>query len=291
VKAKAPVEESGNAKETTQDPGPVREPKKQIMKQNNVILNTALIALTSLLASGCTHSMKITKRPTPPAAVQGPAQPVRVGFTSVGNDLLLRSAIKAVRENSAIAESKENYKPTAEFTPDYVCQLSQESKFKAAGQNFLITFPGFLVFTHAWLGYQYGANITTHSTLLDASSNVVSQLDIDTPYTFRHCSFGRGATTSCVGWLTPGYGAINIIPGVVFATTYDKSATPPFLDQAAPSYAQYVASKVLEQLAQVQAGCINKAPAVAASDAKVLPATAEGLAQRNENGITEPAAR
>ncbi len=257
--------------------------------KNSITLNTASLALASLLATGCTHAMKITKGPPPPAAVAGPAQPLRVGFTSVGTDHLLESAINNVKGHSSVAEAKEDYKPASGFSADYVCQLTRDTKFKSSGQNFLITFPGYICFMHAIMGYQYKAEITTHSTLLDCNSNVVSQVDIETPYTFRHCSFGRGATTGCIGWLTPGYGIADVIPAVIFAAKYDKGATRDFLEQATPSYSSYVSAKVLEQLAQAQAGCVKAAPAVTANDAEALPQAGSRADALGTQGQATPA--
>ena len=223
------------------------------MKTN--IKNVIAVVLLPFLAIGCTHTLKTTKGPMTPAAAARLERPVRLGFTSVGSDRLLEAAVKKVKQDASIADAKEDFKPGGDYKPDFVCQLAEDSQFKASGQNFFITFPGFIVFSHALVGYKYKADITTHSTLLDAKSNVVSQVDIKTPYEFRHCSFARGAAAGCCGWLAPGYGAAAIIPGAIFASSYDKRATSEFLEKAAPSYSSYVASRILDQLSQAQANC------------------------------------
>jgi hypothetical protein len=210
------------------------------------------LTLIALLAAGCTHALKITKAPVATGPVPALSRPVNLGFTPVGNDQLLNAAIKAIKQSSAIVDAKEDYKPGGTFKADYVCQLSMDTKFKAAGQNFFITFPGFIVFTHAILGYKYTALLTTHSVLLDAQEREISRRDFETPYGFRHCSFARGAAASLCGWVVPGYGGAAIIPGAIFAASYDKRATSEFMDKVQGYYAPYISSEVVEQLAAAQ---------------------------------------
>jgi hypothetical protein len=125
-------------------------------------------------------------------------------------------------------------------------------KLRASGQNFFITFPGFIIFAHSLFGYKYYVDIETQSRLMDPNGKTLSEAQIVTPYEIRYTSFPRGAATSLIGWLTPGWGILDIIPGALFASNYDKRATPIFIDKVQPSYKAYVSSKIVEQMAGVK---------------------------------------
>ena len=49
----------------------------------------------------------------------------------------------------------------AEVTPDIIVKVHPEAHYDGSGWNYLITFPGFLIFTHAWNGFVYQADIVT----------------------------------------------------------------------------------------------------------------------------------
>jgi hypothetical protein len=251
-------------------------------KQTNM-KQLASLLLIAALAAGCTHTARITNAKKFTPVETRPAKRVTLGITPITDDRLLTAAVNKVKADASITDCKENFHFGAEFKPDYVCQLSRETKFKAAGQNFFITFPGFIIFTHALAGYKYTADITTHSTITDLGSNQVSQAAIHTPIEFRHCSFARGAAAGCFGWLLPGYGAAAIIPGAIFASSYDKRATTEFMEKAEQTYAGYVSSRVLEQLSHAQSTEL-KSPA--ASNATVAPSSdPDGIAAENEYAV------
>jgi len=215
-----------------------------------------LIALTLIVAlagGGCTHSLKISKAPKLPTGMVAPEKKVAIGFKPVANQPLLQAAINRIQAEPAVARSEQNFKYGNGFNPDYVSELSiLTNRHKACGENFLITFPGFIVFTHAWLGYRYKVEMETQSRLYDSDANLVSEEIITTPFEFRHCSFARGAASGICGWLLPGYGGAAVIPGVIFAASYDKRANEPFVQKALNPYAEYVSGQVLRQLRDLE---------------------------------------
>lgn len=210
-----------------------------------------MLSLIVLLMMGCTHSLRITNEETLIPSQTKPSKAVKIGFLNT-DDKLINSVISEISLSSAVKEAKKGYQKGSEIEVDYVSDLSTNMKFRASGQNFFITIPGFIVFTHAWLGYKYYVDIDTQSKLLDPSGKSLSEATIVTPYEIRYTSFARGAWSSLIGWLTPGYGLINIVPGIIYASSYDDRATQEFIEKAKPSYNTFVSSKVLEQIAEVQ---------------------------------------
>ncbi|MEK6529062.1 MAG: hypothetical protein AABZ36_09315 [Nitrospirota bacterium] len=210
-----------------------------------------LLSLTVLLMMGCTHELRITNEESFIPSQTKPSKAVKIGFLP-SEDRMINAVIEEISLSSWVKEAKKGYQKGSEIEVDYISDLSTNMKFRASGQNFFITFPGFIVFTHAWLGYKYYVDIDTQSKLLDSSGKSLSEASIFTPYEIRYTSFARGATSSLIGWLTPGYGVLDVIPGIIFASSYDKRATPEFIEKAKPSYKAFVSSKVLEQIAAVQ---------------------------------------
>lgn len=206
-----------------------------------------LLALIVLMM-GCTHSLRITNEETFMPSNTKPSKAVRIGFIPT-EDKLLNSVIEEISLNATVKEAKKGYQIGSGVEVDYVSELSKNTKFRASGQNFFITMPGFIIFTHAWLGYKYYVDIDTQSKLLDPSGKNLSEATISTPYEIRYTSFARGAASSLIGWLTPGWGLLDIIPGAIFASSYDNRATPEFIEKVKPSYKAFVSSKVLEQIA------------------------------------------
>jgi len=212
-----------------------------------------LFVLIAAFMAGCSHPLEIINQDSFNSSPVKPGKRVKIGFLPT-EDRLLNSVIEETSLNATVEVAKKNYQTASGGDVDYVSGLSKDMKFRSNGGNFFITFPGFIVFTHAWLGYKYYIDIDTHSAILDPSGKVLNESNIVTPYEIRYTSFARGTAASLVGWLTPGWGLLNVIPGAMFASSYDNRATPEFIEKVAPSYRAFVSSSVLAQIAKLQQG-------------------------------------
>lgn len=217
-----------------------------------VILLLVIIAFMA----GCSHPLEIVNKDSFNSSPVKPGKRVKIGFLPT-EDRLLNSVIEETSLNATVEVAKKNYQTGSGGDVDYVSGLSKDMKFRSSGGNFFITFPGFIVFTHAWLGYKYYVDIDTHSAILDPAGKVLNESSIATPYEIRYTSFARGTAASLVGWLTPGWGLLNVIPGAMFASSYDNRATPEFIEKVTPSYRVFVSSSVLAQIAKVQQGAAS----------------------------------
>ena len=54
---------------------------------------------------------------------------------------------------------------------DFIVKLDIPTEYKGSGWNFLINFPGFLIFTPAWNGYVYKVNHTVDILLISLSAS------------------------------------------------------------------------------------------------------------------------
>ena len=135
-------------------------------------------------------------------------------------------------------------RPGDPFLPSRVVRIRPRAQYEGSPWNYFITFPGFLLFTHAWNGFVYRARVDTEVEIVDESGRLVKREKIPAAYDLRYTSFARGAWTSS-GWYTPVWGGLNLVIGF-FMVPYDPRATEEFQKEAGPGYGQYVAGRILE---------------------------------------------
>lgn len=205
----------------------------------------------ALVIAGCTYSLRITNLlDFVPSHTQLP-RTVKIGFVGT-NDPLLNSVMDEISFHPQVEVTKKYYQIGTKIETDYICELLERKKFRASGKNFIITFPGFIVFAHAWSGYKYFIDIETNVRIIDPNGNILKEFSIVTPYTIRYTSIDRGVISTVGGWLMPAFGLLNIIPATIFAFDYDERATDEFIEKVLPSYKVFVSSKILEQIAEIQ---------------------------------------
>ena len=131
---------------------------------------------------------------------------------------------------------------------DVVATISVDSEYKGSGWNFLINWPGFLIFTPAWHGYVYeiGHNFTV--LLTDGpSGKEIDSFSIPVVLDIRHAAINR--TWTEIGWLE--YGIIPLIGGIAF-TEYDKTVTPLAHEKVGPVIADYMAQEIADRLIGIE---------------------------------------
>lgn len=231
---------------------------------------TSLLLAAALAGTGCSHAMHVTNldsyRPMP----SPPTVPARsVGLTARNlDDPEVRGYVDGIAEGLRRDASFERvvypFDPRAGHDVDVVFDVQVVTTYAGRGSNFLVNWPGFLIFAPAIWGYGYEASIVTKA-LVWTRDGATNALEIPTVYDFRHASIGR--TWTELGWLE-----VSIIPfigGIVF-TRYDAGATPQFVSLVAPSYGAYVAQRLRESLGPARARPAVSAPA-APSPSPPLP--------------------
>jgi len=205
--------------------------------------------MSSLL--GCTHAMTVKNLNeytlTPTHAVR---KNVAVLSHRGGTDeeIFFQHMVEALRAHPAVAQLRTNWRwNTSEpgFEPDVVVSIEPRARYRGSLWNFPITWPGFLVFTHAWNGYVYYADVDADIQVHDPDTRVVadrSQLRIK--YSLRHCDFGRGFWAS-TGWWMPGYSATALLSGLFFVA-YDKDATGEFHNEIRKPFGDYLAEQIMQ---------------------------------------------
>lgn len=201
-------------------------------------------------AVGCTHSMKIENVDDYRLAATAPRRlnlQLIDGSASADGKQLYDAVYAALRSHSQVDNvyilGQEPPEP-----PDARVTLRPTAVYDGSWWNYLITIPGFLIFTHAWNGLVYSADVATalEIQLSDNTDPILSE--ITTAYDLRHCDFGRGAAISS-GWYIPAWGATNLLVGF-FMVEYDTDATPEFLKEVRDPYGSYIANTIVQAVAE-----------------------------------------
>lgn len=213
--------------------------------KNPANLSLALLVLAVSL-SGCTHSLDIINLPTyRNASIVSMEKPIRVGMRSNCVDFEERNLIHGIGRNlsrynaqatSAINSDKSNV--------DVLADVSIFSDYKGSGWNFLINFPGFLVWAPAWHGYHYQVSHNITVTLSDPlSGKTIDTVNVPVVLNIRHADINR--TWTEISWLE--FGVIAFVGGIIFIN-YDDSITPDVGQKAGPVISDYIAQRVAQSM-------------------------------------------
>ncbi|MCG6166545.1 hypothetical protein LFX25_01600 [Leptospira sp. FAT2] len=134
------------------------------------------------------------------------------------------------------------YNPTASKV-EYILELRPKVTYDGSRWNFLISFPGFLIFAPAWNGYKYFADIETDITI--KKNNIVTK-QIMIPFSLKanHSDLGR-TWTQGVDWLLT-LGLSSLIGGFIY-TSFDSDIEGEFFRNYVNSYGKYIANKIANE--------------------------------------------
>lgn len=212
---------------------------------NAHFMRTAMLGLLAVV-SGCTHPLTVKNldsyRNTSVARLQ---QPLTLGIHSNTSDAEGRQLIKMISNELP----KYNINATTsvinnEAHLDVVAEIALNSAYDGSGWNFLINWPGFLIFTPAWHGYNYEISHDFTINLSDPKTkSSIDSFTMPIELDIRHADFNR--TWTEIGWLE--WGIIPFVGGIVFIN-YDDNVTPLANAEAGPVIADYVAQAIANHL-------------------------------------------
>ena len=129
---------------------------------------------------------------------------------------------------------------------DVIATISVRSSYKGSGMNFLIDWPGFLIFTPAWNGYIYKVEHKFDITLKDAKTGErINSFRVPISLDVRHASMKRTWLAESGWWLL--YSIPSAVGGVVH-TSYDSGVTPLLRDETLSVIADYVSQEIINNL-------------------------------------------
>lgn len=206
------------------------------------------LSLGAFLISGCSHRLEVKNlnefRSSSLAARLGKPASIGVNFESDYNNL--RPLVKEVATElqKYTSEVVFPYNPNGYKKADVEARVDIRPSYRGSGVNFLINFPGFLVWAPAWNGYVYKAELKVKVDLVDTQSGQsLDSFTLPINLDIRQAEIDR--TWTEVSWLE--VGVIALIGGMVF-TQYDPDVTSPLIDHVRETLGKHIAEEIVNRL-------------------------------------------
>lgn len=223
----------------------------------NWIVKTLLIVILAGVQIGCSHSLEITNSDKYLRSKQlsNYDQGLVIGITQFSgnsNEIWFRNKlIEEVRRSPLSDGIVTNYSHASnigrDVEPDILIDLDPSVKYRTSLINFPINWPGFIIFTPAWNGFVYHADINTHYEILTPEGESIAESTIRTHYNIRQAEFDRTVWSNGIGWLVdPVF--IPIGSGIYDATFFDKDVIPKFRRRVEDNYTSYVMGRINPKL-------------------------------------------
>lgn len=238
---------------------------------------TAWLLSMALALAGCSHTLEVTNLGLyKPQFINNRNADLSVGLSAVTSRPEEERFVTAIGN----ALKRDGFEVVYPYTPqqdkadtvDFLVKLNTHSEYKGSGWNFLINWPGFLVWAPAWHGYNYRAIYTFDADIIDAKTGKeYPRVSIPVDLDIRHADIDR--TWTEISWLE--WSVIAFVGGIVF-TRYDQDLTPDLLNHVEPRIADYVSSRVASMVLAARHG-------TAASD-RPLPHKRFAVVERSAPG-------
>ncbi len=214
-----------------------------------------------VLCSACSHSLEIKNLSSFSGsyvtAINDPS--LNIGIVPSGGDMYGEQIIKAVGEKMIQLSRGTIYFPYYASSKDsqaakVIVNITVKPAYKGSGYNFLINWPGFLIWAPAWHGYVYKVNFDTDIRLQEASTGrLLDAFTLPIQLDVRHADINR--TWTEIGWLE-----VGIIPliGGIFFTQYDTSVTPEIVEASRSRLGEYIAQEIITRINSHQLGNTGK---------------------------------
>ncbi|HEY3490519.1 MAG TPA: hypothetical protein VGK27_10430 [Candidatus Deferrimicrobiaceae bacterium] len=199
-----------------------------------------------LFATGCSHTLEIKNLASYQATCANSfGKRLSVGVVPKAPDLETTKLVKAVGAElskygaEVLLPYEYNSKPV-----DIIASIAVTPHYEGSGWNFLINFPGFLIFTPAWHGYIYDVTFDVNVDLLKASDKTpIGNFKIPFKLDVRHAAMNR--TWTEISWFE--VGVIALVSGIVF-TSYDDGVTQPTVDRSSVTIGDYIAQEIINRV-------------------------------------------
>lgn len=155
--------------------------------------------------------------------------------------------VERIHNSPAVSELRTDYLPGkgGRFEPVLILSINPQVQYRSSGWNFLINWPGFLIFTPAWNGYVYHADILTQVAIHDGSGKLLSQSEIPISYSIRQAEMDRTIFTGLT-WLEVSLLAFG--GGIYNANVFDEDIVGALQVHVKDNYVNYVANQVAPKL-------------------------------------------
>ncbi len=229
----------------------------------------SLLAALVLGSSACSHPLKVKNLDlySVPIRLSSFENPPNVGilpYTGQPDGLFyFNTLVERINASPTVNEVHTYYIPKRSaggFQPDLILSINPKVNYRSSGWNFLINWPGFLIFTPSWNGYVYHADIVTQFVIHDGKSNVLSESQIPISYSIRQAAMNRTIFTGLT-WLE--VSALALFGGIYNANVFDRNIIGPLQTHIKDNYGNYISNQFQPKV-QAAADAIRTLPHVGA---------------------------
>lgn len=211
------------------------------------------ILLLAPMASACSHALAIKN-------LDVYATPVRMSssdhtpkvavlpFKGQHDSLFyFNSIVQSLSADPGIGElttdyvTKRNAPPSSR--PDLILSISPHVEYRSSGWNFLINWPGFLIFTPAWNGYVYHADVMTRIAIHAGNGDLIAEAAVPVTYSIRHAEMDRTIFTG-ISWTGWDLTLLSLGGGIYNAFVFDRDLIGKFQVQSKDNYATFVTNQI-----------------------------------------------
>lgn len=207
--------------------------------------HVGLVLAAVVAASGCSHALEIKNIGLyKPTFISNRSTSARIGLSAVTSgpeeERLVMGVANAMKRDGFLVTYPFFPSEQNKDTVDFLVKLNTASEYKGSGWNFLINWPGFLIWAPAWHGYNYRVIYTFDADITNSQTGTqLPRLSVPVDLEIRHADIGR--TWTEISWFE--WSLIAFAGGLVFIR-YDHDLTPQVVDATEHKIADYVASKV-----------------------------------------------
>lgn len=216
-------------------------------RKSPILVFTTWLCLGMMLLGGCTHPLAIKNLDSYRAyGVSSLDRPLKIGIASTVSEPEQRRLLDGVANalGGYSAQVVMPYAPNSQKEVDVVATINIQADHKGSGWNFLINWPGFLVWAPAWNGYIYEVKYTIDCTLTKGGTReAIDQFQIPIVLDVRHAAINR--TWTELSWLE--VSAIAFVGGIVFVN-YDESVTPLVVEKIETPLGKFIAQEIVKRI-------------------------------------------
>lgn len=208
-------------------------------------LSTLLSILLVISSTGCTHRLEIKNLTDYRATSIGSlSRRISIGVVTDEDDVTVKRLLHDIAtELQKYGDVVMPYTNGGKKV-DLVADIRVKPEYRGSGANFLVNFPGFLIWAPAWHGYNYHVNYQIEVSLTDgANSDKIDQFSLPVKLNIRHAEMDR--TWTEVSWFE--VGVIALIGGI-YSTKYDDDVTPLVAEAAGKTLGEYVSSEIVARI-------------------------------------------
>jgi len=198
-----------------------------------------------LILSGCSHPLTVKNIRAYQVQMPMPLeQRLSIGIIPQAGDRDSDLILKRIPAALHSMDVTMPYQRGSSCKVDVIAQVSIQPEYKGSGWNFLINWPGFLIFTPAWNGYVYKVNYKVDVNLIKADGNQpISSFSNPIELNIRHAAMNR--TWTEISWLE--VSVIAFVGGIVF-TGFDDQVSTLTAEKVKDDLAEYIAAKIIGTL-------------------------------------------